>query len=34
MDCFYFREVKSPILDKALSNQEMKETNVFTLDEN
>lgn len=33
MDCLSFEEVKSPLLDKALSNQEMKETNGFTLDE-
>lgn len=28
------RQVKSPLLDKALSNQKMKETNGFSLDGN
>lgn len=34
MDCLSSKEVKSPPLDKALSNQEVKGTNGFTLDEN
>lgn len=33
MDCSPFRQVKSLLLDKPLSNQEMKETNGFPLDE-
>lgn len=34
MDCLSFKQAKSLLVDKALSNQEMKETNRFTLDEN